>query len=274
VWDGELAEATFQTLASVCTSLQKLRHIRIVVSDQMVAIFQQMQQRYGSGAVTRPNDSKPQNQPQNIWPAVDTTGSKVKIGLFGENNSCLDKVQSALAKGISEACKTQQIENEYVSKLSKKQRNKLSTKAREHDVTIKLGEEPHFLVIQGDPEDVDVIAIDIGEEIKNRIKKVNDNEEAKMLCKTIRWQYESCGDAKYFDRKFNAVIEKAKINNESQATVRIKGENFLIDLNNSTGIGLVTENTISVTRTAVEGKLVINNSHSRYEWSAIWAEIK
>jgi ABC-type molybdate transport system ATPase subunit len=155
------------------------------------------------------------------------------------------------------------VENKDVSKLSERQRKKLTTKARKLDVTIKFEDRIQRIVVRGDPDDVSVIINDIWEEIQERSKKENDSEQAKVLYKTIKWQYESHGISHFFNKSSNAVIEKAHANKDTRVTVEVEGENYIIIFAQSTGTGLSSGQTISVTRTTV-GSSAGHNEGTQY----------
>jgi hypothetical protein len=227
----------------------------------MVSTFQQTQQQYGTGALKQSRAPKPSTASKPPKPSTASRFSKsgneegvmktIEFRLFGKSKDGVDRAQTALSKGLTETCKTQKVENKDVCKLSERQRKKLTTKARQLDVTIKFADRIQRIIVRGDPEDVSVIINDIWEEIQERSKKENDSEQAKMLYKTIKWQYESHGIIHFFNKSSNAVIEKAHANKDTRVTVEVECENYLIVFAQSTGTGLSTAQIISVARTTV-----------------------
>jgi hypothetical protein len=264
------AQAVFQALANVCPNLQHVRQIRIVIfQSKMVSTFQQTLQQYGIGTLKQSKAPKPStaSKPPNSSTAnrFSKSGNEegvmtktIEFRLFGKSKDGVDRAQTALMKGLKETCKTHTVENKDVSKLSERQRKKLTKKARELDVTITFRNT--CIVVLGDPEDVSVIINDIWEEIKKRSEKEKDTENARVLYKTIKWQYESHGIDVFFNERSNAIIEKAYSNNDTKVTVKVGGEKCDIYLAKypgtelSTGKELSSGRTFLVTRTTATSK--------------------
>ena len=182
---------------------------------------------------------------------ITTTVRSIEFRIFGKSKDSVDRAQAVLTKGLSEACSTQKVENEAVSKLSDRQCKLLTKKARELDVTIKFDTRMQRVVVRGDPIDVTTIINDIWEEVQKRIKKDKDNEQANVLYKTVRWKYELHGTTRCFSKLSNALIENAHANNKSRATVELEGDKFVIILASYTGTGTTSGQIISVSRTTV-----------------------
>ncbi|XP_031574899.1 uncharacterized protein LOC116308576 [Actinia tenebrosa] len=265
---ADSAQATFQALANVCPNLHSLGEVRIVIFQApMVATFQQTLQQYltGSFKQSKPHKIPPAKKrekshaPSKTPDHLDDAVMAIQFHVFGKSKDCVDRAQKDLTKRFTEACKTQAVENDVVSKLSERQRNKLRTKARKLDVSIKFEDRIGRIVVRGDPEDVSTIVNDIWEEIQERGKKEKESEQAEVIYKTVKWQYELHGTRKYFNKSANATIEKAHANDDNRVTVDVQGEKYVIVLATSTGTGLSTGQTMSVTRTTVES----NGSHGK-----------
>ena len=250
--DSDSAQATFQAFVTVCPQLQNLRQIRIVIyQQQMVPTFQQVQQQYEVSSSSPSKRTAHGKSPLSLT-KTSTTTTSMQFHVYGKSSDSVASAESSLIKGFSQACKTQTVEDENVLKLSERQLNALTMKANQLDVTIKFDVRIHRVVVRGDSDDVSTIINDIWKEIQVRSKKEKDSEQAKVLSNTVRWQYEINGQTKPFSKSNNAVIEKAHVNKNPRVTVSdVQGEDFIIDLGNSTGYGQSTGLQISISRTTI-----------------------
>ncbi|KAK3739754.1 hypothetical protein QZH41_013603 [Actinostola sp. cb2023] len=258
--DRDSAQATFQAFVTVCPQLQNLRQIRIVIyQQQMVPTFQQVQQQYEVSSSSSSKRTVHGKSPRTVHgksppllTKTSTTTTSMQFHVYGKSSDSVASAETSLIKGFSQACKTQKVEDENVPKLSERQLNALTMKANKLDVTIKFDVRIHRVVVRGDSDDVSTIINDIWKEIQVRSKKEKDSEQAKVLSKSIRWQYEISGQTKPFSKSNNAVIEKAHVNKNPRVTVSdVQGEDFIIDLGNSTGYGKSTGLQISISRTTI-----------------------
>ena len=123
---------------------------------------------------------------------------------------------------------------------------------------------------------------EIKQEINERNKKIQEEDQAMMLAKNIEWSYEihgernKNGERMVFSPTTNLELEMASTKNE-QPTVQIslRGDDFVIDLTAKTGHGKRYGETITLSRNVKEGQCKLNGfkiiSLSRVVHSAMLA---
>ena len=255
---ADSAQVTFQALSSLRGSCQNLRNVRVVVfQTQMVQEFLLAQQRQAMDE--QENDStvddevaeRPRiaRQRKNTTTNSSLTGDhSVKILVVGRDKGSVSKAVGALKKRFSEACTTQKLENETVSKLSPKQINKLRWKAKELDVKLEIEVDVDRIVVKGGPVEVPGMVGEIWQEINERNKKIQEEEQAIMVSKSVEWGYERQGKKMVFSPKANGKLEMAHIKEQPTVQISLLGDKFDINLKNKTGRGQQNGETISLFR--------------------------
>ena len=255
---ADSAQVTFQALSSLRGSCQSLRQVRVVVfQTQMVQEFLLAQQRQAMDE--QENDSTADDevaerpriarQRKNTTTNSSLTGDhSVKILVVGRDKGSVSKAVGALKKRFSEACTTQKLENETVSKLSPKQINKLSKKAKELDVKLEIEVDVDRIVVKGGPVEVPGMVGEIWQEINERNKKIQEEEQAIMVSKSVEWGYERQGKKMVFSPKANGKLEMAHIKEQPTVQISLLGDKFDINLKNKTGRGQQNGETISLFR--------------------------
>ena len=161
----------------------------------------------------------------------------VKILVVGKDKESVGKAVGALKKRFSEACTTQKLENETVSKLSPKQINKLRRKAKELDVKLEIEVDVDRVVVKGGPVEVPGMVGEIWQEINERNKKIQEEEQAMMVSKSVEWSYEIQDRKMVFSPKANGKLEMAYIKEQPTVKISLLGDKFDINLKNKTGRG-------------------------------------
>ena len=161
----------------------------------------------------------------------------VKIVVVGKDKGSVSKAVDALKKRFSESCTTQKVENETVSKLSPKQVNTLRKKAKERDVRLEIEVDVDRIVVKGGPVEVPGMVGEIWEEINQRNKKIQEEEQAMIVSKNVEWSYEIYGTKKVFSPKANGKLEMALVREQPQVQVSLPSDKFVIDVTAKTGCG-------------------------------------
>ena len=266
---ADSAQVTFQALSSLRGSCQNLRNVRVVIFQaQMVQEFLLAQQRQAMQDMDKResdytvNDevaeqSRIARQRRNTATTLISIGDhSVKIFVVGKDKGSVSKAVDALKKRFSESCTTQKVENETVSKLSPKQVNTLRKKAKERDVRLEIEVDVDRIVVKGGPVEVPGMVGEIWQEINERNKKIQEEEQAMMLSKSVEWSYEIQGGKMVFSQKAKGKLEMAHIKEQPTVQISLLGDKFNIDLKNKTGRGQQNGKTITVIRkvkTAEEG---------------------
>ena len=255
---ADSAQVTFQALSSLRGSCQSLRQVRVVVfQTQMVQEFLLAQQRQAMDEQENDStaDDKVAERPRIARQRKNTTTNSsltgdhsVKILVVGRDKGSVSKAVGALKKRFSEACTTQKLENETVSKLSPKQINKLRWKAKELDVKLEIEVDVDRIVVKGGPVEVPGMVGEIWQEINERNKKIQEEEQAIMVSKSVEWGYERQGKKMVFSPKANGKLEMAHIKEQPTVQISLLGDKFDINLKNKTGRGQQNGETISLFR--------------------------
>ena len=247
---ADSAQVTFQALSSLRGSCQNLRNVRVVIFQaQMVQEFLLAQQRQAVQDMDKResdytvNDevaeqSRIARQRRNTATTLISIGDhSVKIFVVGKDKGSVSKAVDALKKRFSESCTTQKVENETVSKLSPKQVNTLRKKAKERDVRLEIEVDVDRIVVKGGPVEVPGMVGEIWEEINQRNKKIQEEEQAMIVSKNVEWSYEIYGTKKVFSPKANGKLEMALVREQPQVQVSLPSDKFVIDVTAKTGCG-------------------------------------
>ena len=183
----------------------------------------------------------------NSYPWANDTDDIVHICVLGKKTG-VEKAVESLKKGFSEACTTQNVTNEAISQLSRKQIDSLRRKAEDRDVKLEVEADANCIVVQGQPTEVSAMIGEIWKEICERTKKTQENEQAQLVSRNIEWSCEMRGTSMAFGRKANAKIEMACSKDEPRVHVSLRGEQFVIDLKAKTGRGQRTGEQITLKR--------------------------
>ena len=246
---ADSAQVTFQALSSL-RSCQSLRNVRVVVFQaHMVQEFLLAQQRQAMQDMDKREsdytaDGEVAEQPRiarqrrNTATTLSSIGDhSVKIFVVGKDKESVSKAVDALKKRFSESCTTQKVENETVSKLSPKQVNTLRKKAKERDVRLEIEVDVDRIVVKGGPVEVPGMVGEIWEEINQRNKKIQEEEQAMIVSKNVEWSYEIYGTKKVFSPKANGKLEMALVREQPQVQVSLPSDKFFIDVTAKTGCG-------------------------------------
>ena len=177
-----------------------------------------------------------------------TADHSVKILVVGKDKGSVGKAVGALKKRFSDACVTQKVENETVSKLSPKQINNLRRKAKERDVKLEIEVDVDRIVVKGGPVEVPGMVGEIWQEINERNKKIQEEEQAMMVSKSVEWSYEIQGGKMVFSPKANGKLEMAHIKEQPTVQISLLSDKFDINLKNKTGRGQQSGKTITLIR--------------------------
>ena len=258
---ADSAQVTFQALSSLRGSCQNLRNVRVVVFQaQMVQEFLLAQQRQAMQDMDKRESDYTVNdevaeqpriarQRRNTATTLSSIGDhSVKIFVVGKDKGSVSKAVDALKKRFSESCTTQKVENETVSKLSPKQVNTLRKKAKERDVRLEIEVDVDRIVVKGGPVEVPGMVGEIWQEINERNKKIQEEEQAMMVSKSVEWSYERQGKKMVFSPKANGKLEMAHIKEQLTVQISLLGDKFDINLKNKIGRGQQNGETITIFR--------------------------
>ena len=247
---ADSAQVTFQALSSLRGSCQNLRNVRVVVfQTQMVQEFLLAQQRQAMQDMDKREsdytaDDEVAEQPRvarqrrNTATTLSSIGDhSVKIFVVGKDKGSVSRAVDALKKRFSEAYTTQKVENETVSKLSPKQVNILRKKAKERDVKLEIEVDVDRIVVKGGPVEVPDMVGEIWQEINERNKKIQEEEQAMIVSKNVEWSYEIYGTKRVFSAKANGKLEMALVREQPQVQVSLLSDKFVIDITTKTGCG-------------------------------------
>ena len=128
-----------------------------------------------------------------------------------------------------------EVEDETISRLSQKQVDALTRQAEERDV--KLGIEVHLerIALQGEPSEVMSMVGEIWGQIKERNKKIQEEEKAMLVSKNVEWSYKRDGAKTVIDPNTSKKIEEAFSKGKDAVKVSLDGEEFDLNLKEKTG---------------------------------------
>ena len=166
----------------------------------------------------------------------------------GKDKASVGKAVDSLKKGFSEACTTQKVENETISKLSDKQFATLQRKAKDRDVRLEIEADVDRIAVRGEPIEVTGMVGEIWHEINERNKKLQEEQQALLVSKNVEWSYEIHGTKMAFGKITNAKLEMAHSKEQPTVQVSLQEDEFVIDLNAKTGHGRRNGKTITLSR--------------------------
>ena len=201
-----------------------------------------------------------------------TSECSVIIYVTGKDKGSVSKAIDELKKGFSEACETQKVKDETVSKLSPEQIDGLRRISKDWDVELEMEDVTDCIVVRGDPVEVQRMVGEIEKEIYERNM---------MLVKNIEWSYEihgernKNGERMVFSPTTNLELERASTKKQPTVQISLRGDDFVIDLTAKTGHGKRYGETITISRNVKEGQCKLNGfkiiSLSRVVHSAMLA---
>ena len=246
---------TFQALDTFSGNCKNIRKVRVVVfQPQMMQEFLQAQSGQAAQDVDEPesgssSDEAVAEQPERRGRRLsETSDHSVKICVTGKDKESVEKAVDSLKKGFSEACTTQKVENETISKLSHKQIATLRRKAKVRDVKLEIEADVDRVAVRGEPTEVTGMVGEIWNEINERNKKLQEEQQALLVSKNVEWSYEIHGTKMAFGKKTNAKIEMAHSKEHPTVQVSLRADEFVIDLNAKTGRGRRNGETITLFR--------------------------
>lgn len=262
---ADSAQVTFQALNSFRGNCKNLRNVRVVVFQaQMVQEFLLAQQKQkmqdldekenystSEDAVARKlKDLTLARQPRNTATNSSSTGDdSVKIFVVGKDKRSVGTAVDGLKKGFSDACVTQKVENETVSKLSPKQINILRRMSKERDIQLEIKDDVNCIAVRGDPVEVQWMVGEIRHEIYERNMKIKEDEKAMMVFNNVEWSYEIHGEKTVFSPKKNVKLEMAYSMKQTTALqIFLRADHFAIDLAAKTGLGKHNGEKITLSR--------------------------
>ena len=124
----------------------------------------------------------------------------------------------------------------------------LRRKAKERDVKLDIEVDVDRIVVRGGPVEVPGMVGEIWQEINERNKKIQEEEQAMMVSKSVEWSYERQGKKMVFSPKANGKLEMAHIKEQSTVQISLLGDKFDINLKNKTGRGQQNGETITIFR--------------------------
>ena len=177
-----------------------------------------------------------------------TNDPSLKICVAGKDATSVEKAVDSLKSGFSEACMTQDVENEAVNQLSRKQIDSLRKKANDRDVRLDIEADIDRIVVRGEPIEVTGMVGEIWHEINERNKEIKEEQQGLLISKNIEWSYEIQGAKVVFDLKTNAKLEMAHVESEAFVSVSLRADEFDINLKAKTGQGRQNGETITIHR--------------------------
>ena len=155
---------TFHALKSFRETSKNLRKVRVVVfqtkmteeflKTQAIQAAPQDMLRWESDPTsddTMSENTRVEKQTKDsAAKSSSTTELSVKIYVTGKDKESVLTAVDALKKGFFEACTTEKVENEAVSKLSQKQIDFLRRKAKERDVKLEIEVNKNRIMVLGE----------------------------------------------------------------------------------------------------------------------------
>ncbi|CAH3019591.1 unnamed protein product, partial [Porites evermanni] len=238
------ANLIFQALSSFCRICAKVRNVRIVIKQMpMVEAFRQEQKRHEETSST--------------VLSTEFRIQAVRVKFTGKDKDSVYKAIDELSKDLSENCTVEKFEDEGISKLSESQINMLIKRADDCDVEMTVDAATGSVILRGSKDEVHDMTKKIMQNInqaRETEKKKFEHENARMISKTIQWNFELQGKKTPFDFKANLVIEKAYSNGDKTVKVSSQGVDFVIDMYNNSGYQQPQNQQITVTRKLKEAE--------------------
>ena len=271
---ADSAQVTFQALSSLRGSCRNLRNVRVVVFQaQMFQEFWLAQERQATQDMGKQESNSTAGEAiVNVARETRNTATNPNstsecsliIYVTGKDKGSVIKAIDDLKKGFSEACETQKVKNETVSKLSPEQIDGLRRISKDWDVELEMEDDTDCIVVRGDPVEVQRMVGEIQQEIYERNKKIQEKDQAMMLLNNIEWSYEihgernKNGERMVFSPTTNLELEMASTKKQPTVQISLRGDDFVIDLTAKTGHGKRYGETITLSRNVKEGQCKLN----------------
>ena len=251
---ADSAQLTFKALNAFSARCKNIQKVRVVVFQaSMMQEFLQEQKKQPVQAIEEDSDSENaaarQTRRRGHRQALGQSDEySVRISVIGKDKVGVGKAVESLKKGFSDACTIKEVECDVVSQLSDKQKDILRKKAKDCDVKLEIEGDADRIVVCGGPTEVAGMVGEIWKEINERMKKKQEEEQAKLVSKNVEWSYEIQGIKIEFAPKANAKIELAHSRDEHTVQVSLRAEKFVIDLKGNSGRGQTSGEQITLTR--------------------------
>ena len=151
--------------------------------------------------------------PQNpISASKITEKSVLLIQIYAEDKQKVAKTEDLLQRIIEDQFINEKVTNELVCKLSLKQRDDLTRKAKQKHVQIiiETGTDLNYIQLKGDRTDVADLKSDIQEILRQITSVESTKREAKLLQAKVKWQWlNDTDDYEDYDELPNYYIEEA-----------------------------------------------------------------
>ena len=250
---ADSAQLTFKALNAFSARCKNIQKVRVVVfqASMMQEFLQEQKQPVQD--IEEDSDSENaaarQTRRRGHRQALGQSDEySVRISVIGKDKVGVGKAVESLKKGFSDACTIKEVECDVVSQLSDKQKDILRKKAKDCDVKLEIEGDADRIVVCGGPTEVAGMVGEIWKEINERMKKKQEEEQAKLLSKNVEWSYEIRGTKVVFASKENAKIELAHSKDDHTVQVSLRGDKFVIDLKRNSGLGQTSGEQITLIR--------------------------
>ena len=251
---ADSAQLTFKALNAFSASCKNIQKVRVVVfqASMMQEFLQEQKKQPMQGtkeyidsedAVARQTRRRGRRQAPG-----QSNEHSVRISVIGKDKMSVGKAVESLKKGFCDACTMEKVESEIVSQLSDKQKYVLRKRAKDRDVKLEIKDGVDRIVVRGGPTDVSGMVGEIWKEINERMKKKQEEEQAKLVSKNVEWSYKIRGKKMPFAPEANAKIELARSKAEHTVQVSLPGDKFDIDLKRNSGRGKTSGEHITLKR--------------------------
>ena len=234
------ADLIFGALTRFSKGCANLKNVRLVVNEAaMVDAFMQGKTKYVNSSTA----------------AVSTTSKNhfLRFTLIGKDKESVDCAVKELKKDFSETCITKDVRDEVCEELTAAEIDMLVRKAENMGVEMTFEEVIDCVTLSGTKDDVfamtEIIRRKV-DQVKEREKERQNQENAKLISNTIQW-YHSLprGDTIPFDSSANLEIEKAYCKCDDKVEVVDScGEKFKISFQDNSGLKQPQNQQIKVTR--------------------------
>ena len=250
---ADSAQLTFKALNAFSARCKNIQKVRVVVFQASMMQEYLQEQKKPVKDIEEDSDSenaaagKTRRRRRRQAPGQSDEHS-VGISVIGKEKVSVERAVDSLKKGLSDAFPMEKVESDVISQLFDKQKDMLRKKAKDRDVKLEIEDDMNCIVIRGGPTEVAGIVGEIWKEINKRMKKKQEEEQAKLVSKNVEWSYEIQGTKVAFAPKANAKIELAHSKDEHAVQVSLRGDKFVIDLKGNSGRGQKSGEQISLTR--------------------------
>jgi len=166
---------------------------------------------------TSPASSQPPNKPTAI-----SEKSVLLIQIYAEDIQKVGKTEERLQRIIDDQFSNEKVADKLLSKLSSKQKDDLTKKAKQRhvEIIIETGAELNYIQLRGDRNDVSDLKFNI-QQILNQIGASESMQrEAELLQAKIKWQWLNDNNTfEDYDALTNYHVEKAYLNDKDKKFV-------------------------------------------------------